>query len=835
MSIDAEALKQRLDIVAVIGAHVPLKKRGAEYLGLCPFHDDSDPSLHVVPAKQIFKCFACNEGGDVIDFIAKHQGLDFKGACEYLGAKDEWKPTKPIKQEAKQPERITSKPPPDAPSPKFSTPKLGEPERVFPLLDSDGATLGYEARYKGPDGKKVILMWTWGAKASAPPAWGMGAFNKLRPLYGLQHLAERPEAPVSIFEGPKKAEAGRELLPMYACISWTGGANAWPYHEWGPVRGRNVLIWPDADEPGREAAQKLAAMLSDPKGLACRKVRIVDTSGMKESWDVADALDDGWKPEDLLTWAKGRPKEYTPVSQAPAPDVDTASDGAPPAATPEAGALSDPPAAPPAEPIPLDAYREEPAAQPKKRKRARLSVVSGNTAQEVEAEQLPVEMSEDALADHFAAEHGKDWRYVSRWGRWFKWGGDVWREDETEEVFHLARDICRAAVYWPEAASLTPDGRRKIARKATAGNVRDMAGSDRRIAATTDQWDRDPFLLGVPGGVVDLKTGELLIGEPDQYITKKCSVRPEAGPHPLFDMVLARACADDPDMQPYLMRFFGYILTGDVREECFLFLHGPGGSGKGTLVKCVADILGDYAKTISMEALVESKTQRHPQELAKLDRARFVYASETEEGRRWNESLIKWLTGRDKITAHFMRENDFEFYPQFKLLIYGNHIPHLKSVGEEMRRRVHLIEYAGSIAEEDRDTELKDRLVAEYPAILHTLISGCIEWQDMGLGKPERVSAATSSYLESEDTLGIWLEDNIMRDPHAKTQSGDVYRDFKRWAESAGEYVMSQKRFVQTMRQRGFDTKRVGGKRFIDGLSLKTPPDYSQPGRYQDD
>jgi putative DNA primase/helicase len=211
-----------------------------------------------------------------------------------------------------------------------------------------------------------------------------------------------------------------------------------------------------------------------------------------------------------------------------------------------------------------------------------------------------------------------------------------------------------------------------------------------------------------------------------------------------------------------------------------------------------------------------------------------VYASETEEGRRWNESLIKWLTGRDKVTAHFMRENDFEFYPQFKLLIYGNHIPHLKSVGEEMRRRVHLIEYAGSLSETERDSSLKDRLVDEYPHIFHTMIQGCIAWQQAGLGKPERVSDATANYLESEDTLGIWLADNVERDPNGKAQSGEVYRDFKRWAEGAGEYVMSQKRFVQAMKQRGFDSARTASKRYISGLRLKgTPADYSG-NRYPD-
>jgi putative DNA primase/helicase len=341
-------------------------------------------------------------------------------------------------------------------------------------------------------------------------------------------------------------------------------------------------------------------------------------------------------------------------------------------------------------------------------------------------------------------------------------------------------------------------------------------------------------MLGVKGGVVDLHTGKLIESQRDQYVTRRCTVAPEPGPHPLFDRVLERACAGHDDMKPYLLRFFGYMLTGDVREECFMFLHGPGGSGKSTLIKCITEIMGDYAVTISMDALTESSQQRHSQEIAKLEGARLVYASETEEGRRFKESLIKWLTGGDKIVAHRMRMDDREFKPSFKLLVYGNSVPHLKSVGEEMRRRIHLVEYAGSLAVEDRDPTLKTRLVDEYPAILATLIRGCVDWQECGgLGKPESVLASVETYLEGEDSFGAFLDDNIERDVQARETCGELYRRYRGWATNAGEYVMSQKRFVQTMRMRGFDPKRSGTARYIMGLKLRadmSPP----PASYYD-
>jgi putative DNA primase/helicase len=839
-----ESIIAGADLPAIIGSYTPIQKRGSEFMARCVFHSpDNNPSLSIYHSqngsgKWRYKCFSCGEEGDALDFIRNYEGLDFNAGMERLSGGN-WKAVvEPSRAQRSPPaERVTSKPPADAGVPDMKWRDLGEPSRTWAYKDVDGAVLGYVARYDTDHGKE-IRCWTWGKRGKQPEGWGCGHWAKQRPLYGLDELARRPDDWVLVVEGEKTADAARELLPSYVVISWPGGANAAHSAEWKPVAGRKVLLWPDADTPGIECMDKLAALLADPKGLACH-VRIVDplktsdnpTDEIPPGWDLANAQVEGWSTQMVKDWAKPRARPYSPNPAPPQAAVP------PPTALPPPRTAAD--AGPPKDDTPpLTAYGDEPAAQTKRKRRPRLAAVAGNAVPERDAEAAPepTSMSEDALADHLAVEHGKDWRFVAHWGKWFKWCGDVWQEDKTYEIFDISRAVCRSSLYWPEAASLTPDGKRKIARKATAGSVRDMAGTDRRIAATVEQWDTNPFLLGVPGGVVDLTTGELLPGEPGQYITKKCSVAPDKGEHPLFDKVLARATRDDPDIRAYLLRWFGYMLTGDVREECFLFLHGPGGSGKGTLVKCFADILGDYSATISMEAMTETKTQRHPQELAKLASARFVYASETEEGRRWNEALVKWLTGRDKITAHFMRENDFEFYPKFKLLIYGNHIPHLKSVGEEMRRRVHLIEYAGSLSDEERDTTLKDRLVEEYPAILHTMIRGCIEWLDAGLGKPESVSDATNHYLQSEDTLGMWFEDNINRDPTARALSGDVYRDFKRWADSAGEYVMSQKRFVQAMRQRGFDNMRSGGKRYLEGLTLKTPPAYGpQPGRYPDD
>jgi putative DNA primase/helicase len=785
VAIDVDGLKARLDIVSVVGAYVALKKKGHEYVGLCPFHADKNPSFWVSPVKQFCHCFACDANHDVISFIQEIEGLDFKAACERLGAVDKWEPKAPRPREPAQqrPERLTGKPPADAPTPNMAIGKLGEPELIFPLRDSGGEILGYECRYKG----KEIRMWTWGARGDAAQSWGCGHFNAPRPLYGLPRLAERPEAPVSVFEGPKKAEAGKRLLPAYACISWTGGANAWHRHDWSPLRGRNVLLWPDADEPGWAACEKLAALLTDPKGLAC-SVRIVDTNRMPEGWDVADAEAEGWDTLKLVEWAKPRARDYAP------PQAEL----------------------PPETPPPVEIA-------PAPKKKPRLAVV-GNTAiaPEPEAEPLPAQMSEDALADHFALIHGPKWRYVKAWGAWFEWRVDGWYRDETALIDRLAVELTRQSLYWPEAASLTTaDARRKINSKRTAGNVRDLSMSDRRIAATADQWDRDPMLLGVPGGVVNLKNGELQDAQPELYITKRTSVAPDPGECPHWLALLERVTQGDSSMLDYLQRLCGYVLTGDTREECFAFIYGPAQTGKSTFIRVLQEILGDYHRKAQMETFTESRHERHAEELAVLVGARLVTCTETEEGKRWNESRIKALTGRDRIRARFMRENSFEFDPQFKLLIAGNHAPHLRNVDNAMRRRLHIVPFTQPITMEERDDRLADKLRDEYPQILHWMIQGSLAWQDAKLGRPELIAQAVDNYLEAEDTLGEWLAECAEIGPHAKCLSGGAYKNFKRWAEQSGEYAMSQKRFVQALKERGYDTKRSNGQRFISGLELK--------------
>ena len=238
------------------------------------------------------------------------------------------------------------------------------------------------------------------------------------------------------------------------------------------------------------------------------------------------------------------------------------------------------------------------------------------------------------------------------------------------------------------------------------------------------------------------------------------------------------------------------------------FGYGTGGNGKGVFVNTVSGVMGDYATTAPMETFIASQSDRHPTELAGLRGARLVTAQETEEVRRWAESKIKALTGGDPIAARFMRQDFFEYSPQFKLLIVGNHKPGLRGVDEAMRRRMNLIPFTVTIPSEERDEKLPEKLREEWPGILQWAIGGCAEWQGEGLAQPEAVRKATDDYLAAEDALAQWLAERCRLKSTFYTTLKDLFADWSKWAETAGEEPGSQKRFSQKLEARDGLRKR---------------------------
>lgn len=439
--------------------------------------------------------------------------------------------------------------------------------------------------------------------------------------------------------------------------------------------------------------------------------------------------------------------------------------------------------------------------------------------------------TEDALALAFTRRYHRDWRYVAAWGRWLVWDGRRWRNEETLAATDLIRGVCRHAALQADNPKLAA----KLATSGTVGGVERLARADRRHAATTAEWDADPWLLNTPGGVVDLRTGRMRAHDRADRMTKITTATP-GGDCPTWRRFLAEVTGGDADLQAYLQRVSGYCLTGSTQEHALFFLYGTGANGKSVFVNTLATILGDYAASAPMDTFMETRSDRHPTDMAGLRGARFVSSIETEQGRRWAESKVKSLTGGDKISARFMRQDFFEFWPQFKLFVAGNHKPAIRNVDEAMKRRLHLIPFTITVPPERRDKHLQQKLLAERDGILAWALEGCLAWQRLGrLDPPPQVVAATEEYFEAEDALGRWLEERCVREANAKSLTAELFTDWKQWAEAAGEFVGSQRRFSDLLITRGVEKWRnAAGIRGFRGVGLKHPmqPAYTP---YADD
>lgn len=558
-------------------------------------------------------------------------------------------------------------------------------------------------------------------------------------------------------------------------------------------------------------------------------IRFIDTTGLPTGFDVGDLIAQGTAGDDLIAWMKARvragypPEEPRPSAvPQPRPEPEPQAKKAPG----DEGVVSGG----------SGRHAGEAVGKPNIPTRQRQSTPPatvtqhGNVAtieRHVEPEpdtDIPPEYSDDSLAQAFAERYSEHMLYVSQWGKWMLWNGQQWTADETLHATHRSRIICReqgnAALVRPDLASKARGIATALTSLRTIGNVERLARADPRHAATTDQWDNDPWALNTPGGIVDLRTGILRPARKADYVTKVTTATP-GGDCPTWFEFLRVATDGDDELIEFMRRMAGYCLTGITHEHALFFVYGTGGNGKGTFLNTFEHILNNYSKTANMDMFVEQKFQSHPTDVAGLMGARMVTAQETQEGKRWDEQRLKSFTGGDSITARFMRQDEFTFKPQFKLVFAGNHKPALRNVDEAIRRRLYLIPFTVTVPAERRDPLLQQKLLAESGGILQWAIEGCLDWQNNTLAPPQRVQAATEEYFEQEDTIKQFMDECCEFNMHLRSKTSDMYARYTRWAETNGEYVLPRKRWLQQMALRGCETRNIGGTMQMEGVSIR--------------
>lgn len=473
----------------------------------------------------------------------------------------------------------------------------------------------------------------------------------------------------------------------------------------------------------------------------------------------------------------------------------------------------------------IAAYAKEIGQDHKTKNRA--EILQAKTTDDVNAlEPDGIDLSHDALANDLGARRwDQDARHVALWNKWLFWGDTHWQRDD--KLLHLTqcRDFLRGRanelMIWAtqKAATMEPDKADKflawareqtkaLRNKTTVAAVESLARSNMASAAGVDSFDHQRMLVGTPRGTINLISGETIQPQRSHMITKVTSLAPKAGTPVRWLQFLNEVFAGDQEMIEFVQRAAGYALTGETREHKLFFLYGTGRNGKSVFLNTLFKIWGDYARRAHAATFLNTNGEKHPTDLAGLQGARLVVASEIPKGKTWDESTIKDLTGGDTITARFMRGDFFDFDPQLSLFIAGNNMPSFKGVDEAIRARVVLIPFTVTIPAENRDLHLEDKLMAEGPMILQWAIDGAMKWQRDGLRIPASVSGASTEYFDDEDTLGQFLADETIIDPDAFLTTTDLYHRFKQWCEIQGLQPWTLRTLQKEVKGRGYQTGR---------------------------
>lgn len=433
-------------------------------------------------------------------------------------------------------------------------------------------------------------------------------------------------------------------------------------------------------------------------------------------------------------------------------------------------------------------------------------------------------------AERLVDRHGGKLRYCFSWQRWLFWDGRRWVPDDMGGAEALLKETLRALL--ADAHELDDDGaRRKLLRHVLdserAARIRgalDLARSEHGIPIVPAQFDTDPWLLNVANGTVNLRTGTLRPHRREDLITKLAPVSFDPNAKAPLWLKFLRHVLPDADSRRFLQRYVGYALVGITVEQLLAILYGGGANGKTTTVETLLELVGDYAQQAPAETFLERR-ETIPNDVARLRGARLVSASEFDEGRRLNETLVKRMTGGDRLTARFMRGEWFEFTPTFTVLLATNHKPIVRGTDEAIWRRIRLVPFSVTIPPAERDPELRDKLREEFPGILRWAVLGCLDWQRHGLGTSGAVDQATAAYREDSDLLGDFLAERCVLDAAASAKAGDLYGCYVDWCQENHSQPLSQQAFGRRLSERDLEQRRTGGARWWTGIGIRDRKD----------
>ena len=337
--------------------------------------------------------------------------------------------------------------------------------------------------------------------------------------------------------------------------------------------------------------------------------------------------------------------------------------------------------------------------------------------------------------------------------------------------------------------------------------------------------DADEFLLNLPSGTCDLRTGAVREHNAQDYITKQTAVDPSGDGMDVWEDALRTFFQGDADLIRYVQEIVGLAAIGKVYIEALVIAYGEGRNGKSTFWNTIARVLGTYSGNMSADTLTVGCKRNVKPELAEAKGKRMIIAAELEEGMRLNTSNVKQLCSTDEIYAEKKYKAPFSYVPTHTLVLYTNHLPRVGAIDQGTWRRLIVIPFNAKIEGKADIKNYSDFLFKTAGgAVLSWIIEGAkrVIASDYKIVQPKVVQDAIQKYKENNDWLAHFLDDCCEVGDDFEAKSGEFYNAYRSYCLQMGEYTRSTTDFYSALESTGVVRKRTRTGVIIYGLKLKS-------------
>ncbi len=443
-------------------------------------------------------------------------------------------------------------------------------------------------------------------------------------------------------------------------------------------------------------------------------------------------------------------------------------------------------------------------------------------------------------ADRFTDNYKDVIRYSYTRKNWYYYDGKLWQLDDRGTVKNLVDETLEKMKREPVFVSdevAEEDAKKNLQKhikysRGSNGKTNMLKESQHLLPITPSEFDKDKLLINVQNGYIDLKNGILNPHDREKFFTRISNVEfTDKSQCDQWEDFLKQIFNNDIELIEYMQKAVGYSLSGSTEEQMMFILYGNGRNGKSVFLDIITEMLGTYATNIQPQSImVKQQSNNASPDIAKLDGARLVTTTEPNDGMRFDEGLVKQLTGGDKVTARYLHENEFEYDPQFKLWMATNHKPIIRGTDDGIWRRMAIIPFTVQIPEHKVDRNLKYKLRGEMTAILNWAVEGFLKWQREGLKEPSIIKEQRQTYRTEMDSIEAFIEECCDLESNYKVKGSEIFQKYDEWARDNNQYRMTNTKFGREMSKKF--TKFLSAGVWYKGLKIKTEESYVFKMRY---